>query len=61
MNGIVSAWLEADITRRVASQGIVVWLDRDGQYTPFVDGLRRRREEGASPFPCSATAGASSR
>ena len=31
MSGIVSACLEADITRRIASQGIVVWLDRDGK------------------------------
>jgi hypothetical protein len=57
MTGIASACLEADISRRVATQGIVVWLDKDGQYTPFVDALMKRRAEGDYPFPVLAYRG----
>ncbi|MEP7119430.1 MAG: BREX-6 system phosphatase PglZ [Byssovorax sp.] len=50
MSGIVSACLEAEVTKRVASQGIVVWLDKDGQYSGFVDELIQRRAAGDYPF-----------
>ena len=51
MSGVVSAYIEAEVTKRVASQGIVVWLDKDGQYSAFVDGLIKRHAAGDLPFP----------
>jgi len=49
--GIVSTYLEAEITKRVASQGIVVWLDKEGHYAAFVDALSERHARGEYPYP----------
>ncbi len=49
--GIVSAFLESEITKRITSQGIVVWLDKEGHYTAFVDALAKRFAERDYPYP----------
>ncbi len=44
--GSISAALEDEVLREVRRRGIVVWLDKDAVYTPFVDGLAKRHAEG---------------
>ncbi|WP_411876398.1 BREX-6 system phosphatase PglZ [Vulcanococcus limneticus] len=46
----VSAALEAELRQRVQQNGIVIWLDRDGHYSPLVDQLQALRAEGALPY-----------
>lgn len=50
-NGIVSTYLEAEITKRIISQGIVVWLDKEGHYARFVDDLAKRHADGDFAYP----------
>jgi hypothetical protein len=40
--GLVSATLEAEVLREVRRRGTVVWLDKDGTFTGFVDALIAR-------------------
>ena len=47
----VSATLEQLVLEELRAHPIVVWLDRDGHYTDFVDGLATRSEP--SPFPAA--------
>jgi hypothetical protein len=44
--GPVSAALESDLREWTRRQGVVVWLDLDGHYTPFVDRLIEARKAG---------------
>ena len=44
--GPITAALEAEVERELRDHGIVVWLDRDAHYTPFVDVLAERYERG---------------
>ncbi len=46
----VSSALEAELRQRVQQNGIVIWLDRDGHYSPLVDQLQTMRAEGALPY-----------
>ena len=48
--GPISAALEAELRQQVQRNGIVIWLDRDGHYTPLVDQLRALRGDGALPY-----------
>jgi hypothetical protein len=48
---VVSTTLEEELRAAIDRHGIVVWLDRDGHYTAFVDALAKRREAGALTFP----------
>lgn len=38
-DGLVSAALEAELLGETRRRGIVIWLDKDATYTPFVDDL----------------------
>jgi hypothetical protein len=53
--GPVSEVLEAKLRQRVREQTILVWLDTDGHYTSFVEGLRARASE--LPFDVRAYRG----
>lgn len=57
MNGPLSTALEAELTNEVRRNGVVVWLDKDGTYTPFVDALAERARQGEFPFPVLAFRG----
>jgi len=57
MPGPISSALEQEVLREVRRRGIVVWLDKDGAYTPFVDDLIRRHHEGELPCPVVAFRG----
>jgi hypothetical protein len=46
--GPVSSALQAELLQEIRRQGIVVWLDKDANYTAFVDRLV---EQGAFPYP----------
>ena len=48
--GPISAALEGELRQRVQQNGIVIWLDRDGHYSPLVDQLQALRAEGALPY-----------
>jgi hypothetical protein len=48
--GPISAALEGELRQRVQQNGIVIWLDRDGHYSPLVDQLQAQRAEGALPY-----------
>ncbi len=48
---IISQSLEDELTGELRRRGIVVWLDKEGAYTSFVDGLAARRAAGTFPFP----------
>jgi hypothetical protein len=50
MPGPVSAALEAELLTWVKRHGLVLWLDLDGHYTAFVDGLIAARAAGRLPF-----------
>jgi hypothetical protein len=51
VSGPVSSLIEQEVLGELRRQGIVVWLDKDGSYTQFVDGLAVRYAGGAFPFP----------
>lgn len=55
--GAVSATLEQELRGELRRQGIVVWLDRDNSYSPFVDDLAARQSAGDFPFPVVAFRG----
>jgi len=57
MSGPVSDVLLAEITHAVRQHGLVVWLDRQGHYSAFVDALPARRGAGAPAFPVAAYRG----
>jgi hypothetical protein len=48
--GPISSALEAELRQRVQQNGIVIWLDRDGHYSPLVDQLQALREDGVLPY-----------
>ena len=48
--GPISTALEAELRQQVQRSGIVIWLDRDGNYSPLVDQLQALRAEGALPY-----------
>jgi len=53
-------WLAENLERQVAAQvrkGLVVWLDKDGLYTEFVDRLAERRAQGQFSAPVLAHRG----
>lgn len=50
MNGPVSEVLERDVRAFVRKNGVAVWLDADGHYTEFVQGLKQQREAGSLPY-----------
>lgn len=52
--GLVSAALEQEVRREVQRRGVVVWLDRDGHYSDFVDDLIRRHRAGEVAEPTSS-------
>ena len=44
--GPITAALEEEVTRALRQRGIVVWLDKDGHYTTYVDALVERHQRG---------------
>jgi hypothetical protein len=55
--GPVSAVLEDDLRAAVSRGGLVVWLDADDNYSPFVDRLIARRAAGGLPYDLKAYRG----
>lgn len=55
--GPVSDALERMIRREIQRHRVVVWLDREGAYTPFVDRLLRARDAGKLPYEVRAYRG----
>lgn len=53
----VSAALEQDLRAAVTRYGLVVWLDADAHYTPFVDHLVAQRSAGTLPYDVKAFRG----
>ena len=51
--GLVSRLLEAELRTKTRQKGIVVWLDPDSHYSPFVEQLIRLRGQtpAAIPYP----------
>ena len=52
----VSAALEADLREFVRRNGVAVWLDSDGAYTAFVDGLAAARAADPASVPFAVLA-----
>ena len=46
-SGPITAALEEEMTRALRQRGMVVWLDKDGHYTTYVDALVERHTRGA--------------
>ncbi len=42
----ITTALETELERELRDHGIVVWLDRDEHYTPYVDALAERHQHG---------------
>lgn len=42
----ITTVLEEEVKRELRQRGIVVWLDKDGVYTPYVDQLVDRYTKG---------------
>ena len=49
--GPVSEALRTELLQEVRRQRIVVWLDKDANYTDFVDRLVEQHTKGAFPYP----------
>lgn len=49
--GPVTAALEDEVKGKLRQHGIVVWLDKDGHYTSYVDQLAERYASETFPFP----------
>ena len=46
-SGPITAALEEEVARTLRQRGMVVWLDKDGHYTTYVDALVERHTRGA--------------
>lgn len=55
--GLVTAALEQELKKELRQRGIVVWLDRDEVYTPYVDDLVARHTSGDFEPPVVAFRG----
>ena len=55
--GAVSRSLEQEVLGELRRQGIVIWLDKDDAYSPFVDRLVARHASGEFLFPVVAFRG----
>ena len=55
--GPVSALLEQQLRERVRKHGVVVWLDLDDHYSPFVDRLRAQPDPEKVPYAVHAYRG----
>jgi hypothetical protein len=51
MNGIVSEHLTQRLMEDIRTKGLLVWLDKDGVYSDFVDRLAEKQAVGAYPYP----------
>jgi hypothetical protein len=49
--GPITAQLEDKLTAEIRRRGIVVWFDKRGEFSGYVDDLVRRHEAGEFPFP----------
>lgn len=49
--GPVSKHLESELREQARQHGIVFWLDPQGHYVSYADGLKQRADAGAFPFP----------
>ncbi len=47
----ITSLLDDEITREIRRKRIVVWLDKRGDYTEYVDSLEKRFERKEFPFP----------
>lgn len=56
-SGPVSAFLEQKLLSTLNDKKLVVWLDVEGTYTGFVDGLRERAQSKQFPVPVLAFRG----
>lgn len=55
--GPVSQALEAEMRELARQRGLLIWLDNDGVYNGFVDGLIERQGRGGFPYPVVAFRG----
>lgn len=55
--GLITNVLEKEVKRELRQRGIVVWLDKDGIYTPYVDQLVDRYRKGEFFAPVIAFRG----
>lgn len=55
--GLITHVLEEEVKRELRQRGIVVWLDKDGVYTPYVDQLSDRYSKGEFFAPVIAFRG----
>ncbi|MEN8443935.1 MAG: BREX-6 system phosphatase PglZ [Cyanobacteria bacterium J06555_13] len=46
VSGPITSTLEADVSRELRQRSLVIWLDKDGHYTPYVDQLAERYAQG---------------
>jgi hypothetical protein len=49
--GLIRQALEQELLGELRRRGLVVWLDKDGTYTPFVNELIARHGSGGFPHP----------
>lgn len=57
MSGPITIALTSEVVSTVRRYGLVVWMDRYGHYSPFVDDLVRRHADGEVGFPVLAYRG----
>lgn len=55
--GLITSCLEAEVKRELRQRGIVIWLDKDDVYTPYVDQLADRYRKGEFFAPVIAFRG----
>ncbi|AKU90924.1 BREX-6 system phosphatase PglZ [Vulgatibacter incomptus] len=54
---LVSKALEAELATELRRHGLVVWLDKEGSWTAFVDELTARNQAGDFPHPVASLRG----
>lgn len=59
--GPITTTLEADVSRELRNQKLVIWLDKDSHYTAFVDQLALRHSQGNFFAPVVSFAAATSK
>lgn len=55
--GLITTVLEEEVKRELRQRGIIIWLDKDGYYTPYVDQLVDRYAKGEFFAPVIAFRG----
>ena len=55
--GIVAEHIKKKLERNIRTKGLLIWLDKENEFTPLVDNWVQLRKEGQFPYDIFAFSG----